>query len=112
MLHEIAFTLIAAAAGVSPQDVRCATGSRAAHVIEVDINRRNQIFVDGKMTPIVGVRSKFLAASERYPHTYVGILADADARFGTVLQTLDAAKHAGLDAGFTPTPCTTPPKRG
>lgn len=112
MLHAIAFTLIAAS-GASPKDVRCASSSRPAHVIQADVNRRNQVFIDGKMTPMAEVGSQFAAASKRYPHAYVGIFADANARFGTVLQTLDAAKRAGLDAGFTPPPCTAPAqKRG
>lgn len=112
MLHAIAFTLVAAA-GAPASEVRCVTSSQPTHVVQVDVNRRNQVFIGGKMMPMAEARSEFVAASKRYPHTYVGILADADARFGTILQVLDAAKHAHLDAGFTPTPCTAPPlKRG
>jgi biopolymer transport protein ExbD len=69
--------------------------------IEVDVNNRGVIFVDGTKTNEVGVYRVIYDASKKKPHHHVAIVADAKAPYGVIIRILDAAKQAGLeDVGF------------
>jgi biopolymer transport protein ExbD len=69
--------------------------------IEVDVNNRGVIFVDGTKTDEVGVYRVIYDASKKKPHHHVAIVADAKAPYGIIIRILDAAKQAGLeDVGF------------
>ena len=69
--------------------------------IEVDVNNKGVIYVDGTKTDQVGVYRVIYDASKRKPHHHVDIIADAKAPYGVIIRILDAAKNAGLeDVGF------------
>jgi biopolymer transport protein ExbD len=69
--------------------------------IEVDVNNKGVIFVDGTKTDQVGVYRVMYDASKKKPHHHVSIVADAKAPYGVIIRILDAAKNAGLeDVGF------------
>lgn len=69
--------------------------------IEVDVNNKGVIFVDGTKTNDVGIYQVMAAASRKKPHHHVSIVADAKAPYGIIIRILDAAKIAGLeDVGF------------
>jgi biopolymer transport protein ExbD len=69
--------------------------------IEVDVNNKGIIFVDGTKTDTVGVYRVMYDVSKRKPHRHVDIIADAKAPYGVIIRILDAAKNAGLeDVGF------------
>ena len=69
--------------------------------IEVDVNNKGTIFVDGVKTDDQGVYRVMYDASKKKPRHHVAIVADAKAPYGTIIRILDAAKMAGLeDVGF------------
>jgi len=69
--------------------------------IEVDVNNKGVIFVDGTKTDDVGIYRVMYDASKKKPRHHVAIVADAKAPYGVIIRILDAAKQAGLeDVGF------------
>jgi biopolymer transport protein ExbD len=69
--------------------------------IEVDVNNKGVIFVDGTKTDSVGIYRVMFDASKKKPRHHVAIVADAKAPYGVIIRILDAAKNAGLeDVGF------------
>ena len=77
------------------------TQNKNKNDIEVDVNNKGVIFVDGTKTDQVGVYRVMYDASKKKPHHHVAIIADAKAPYGVIIRILDAAKNAGLeDVGF------------
>ncbi len=69
--------------------------------IEVDVNDKGVIFVDGTKTNEVGIYRTMYDVSKKKPRHHVAIIADAKAPYGVIIRILDAAKQAGLeDVGF------------
>jgi biopolymer transport protein ExbD len=69
--------------------------------IEVDVNNKGVIFVDGTKTDETGIYRIMYDASKKKPGHHVAIVADAKAPYGVIIRILDAAKNAGLqDVGF------------
>lgn len=69
--------------------------------IEVDVNNKGVIFVDGTRTDEKGIYGVMVTTSHKRPHKHVSIIADAKAPYGIIIRILDAAKEAGLeDVGF------------
>ncbi|MGB8964150.1 MAG: biopolymer transporter ExbD [Candidatus Cybelea sp.] len=69
--------------------------------IEVDVNNKGVIFVDGTKTDSVGIYRVMYDASKKKPHHHVAVVADVKAPYGIIIRILDAAKQAGLeDVGF------------
>ena len=69
--------------------------------IEVDVNNKGVIFVDGVKTDDAGVYRVMYDASKKKPRHHVAIVADVKAPYGVIIRILDAAKQAGLeDVGF------------
>ena len=69
--------------------------------IEVDVNNRGVIFVDGAKTYEAGIYRMMYEASKKKPKHHVAIVADAKAPYGVIIRILDAAKQVGLeDVGF------------
>ncbi len=69
--------------------------------IEVDVNNKGVIFVDGTKTDATGIYNVMSTAAHKKPHKHVSVIADAKAPYGVIIRILDAAKEAGLeDVGF------------
>jgi len=69
--------------------------------IEVDVNDKGVIFVDGTKTDPVGIYRVMYDVSKKKPRHHVSVIADAKAPYGIIIRILDAAKEAGLeDVGF------------
>ena len=69
--------------------------------IEVDVNNKGTIYVDGVKTDDTGIYRVMYDASKKKPRHHVAIVADAKAPYGIIIRILDAAKLAGLeDVGF------------
>ena len=69
--------------------------------IEVDVNNKGVIFVDGQKTDQAGIYSIMLTERAKRGNRHVSIIADAKAPYGVIIRILDAAKVAGLeDVGF------------
>ncbi|MGA2760745.1 MAG: biopolymer transporter ExbD [Candidatus Cybelea sp.] len=69
--------------------------------IEVDVNNKGVIFVDGEKTNEAGIYRVMYDASKKKPHHHVSIVADAKAPYGIIIRILDAARQTGLeDVGF------------
>jgi biopolymer transport protein ExbD len=69
--------------------------------IEVDVNNKGVIFVDGTKTDQTGIYRVMILEAIKKPHQHVSIIADAKAPYGVIIRILDAAKEAGLeDVGF------------
>jgi biopolymer transport protein ExbD len=69
--------------------------------IEVDVNNKGVIFVDGTKTDADGIYRVMTLTAIKKPHKHVSIIADAKAPYGVIIRILDAAKEAGLeDVGF------------
>jgi biopolymer transport protein TolR len=69
--------------------------------IEVDVNNRGVIFVDGVKTDSDGIYKVMTDTAKKKPRKHVSIVADAKAPYGVIVRILDAAKLAGLeDVGF------------
>jgi biopolymer transport protein ExbD len=78
-----------------------ATQNKNKQDIEVDVNNKGVIFVDGAKTDAVGIYRMMYEASRKKPHHHVAIVADAKAPYGVIIRILDAAKQSGLeDVGF------------
>lgn len=78
-----------------------ATQNKNKNDIEVDVNNRGVIYVDGTKTDEVGVYRTMFDVSKKKPKHHVAIIADAKAPYGVIIRILDAAKVAGLeDVGF------------
>jgi biopolymer transport protein ExbD len=78
-----------------------ATQNKNKNDIEVDVNNKGVIFVDGAKTDQVGIYRMMFEASKKKPHHHVAIVADAKAPYGVIIRILDAAKQSGLeDVGF------------
>jgi len=77
------------------------TANKNKNDIEVDVNNKGVIFVDGAKTDQVGIYRMMYEASKKKPHHHVAIVADAKAPYGVIIRILDAAKQSGLeDVGF------------
>lgn len=69
--------------------------------IEVDVNNKGVIFVDGTKADVNSIYRVMYDTSKKKPHKHVSIIADAKAPYGVIIRILDAAKEAGLeDVGF------------
>ena len=69
--------------------------------IEVDVNNKGVIFVDGKKSDVQHIYADMAEAASKKPHKHVDIIADAKAPYGVIIRILDAAKVANLDdVGF------------
>jgi biopolymer transport protein ExbD len=69
--------------------------------IEVDVNNKGVIYVDGEKTNEAGIYRVMYDASRKKPHHHVSIVADAKAPYGIIIRILDAARQTGLeDVGF------------
>jgi biopolymer transport protein ExbD len=69
--------------------------------IEVLVNNRGVIFVDGQKTDESGIYNVMLTERAKKGNKHVSITADAKAPYGVIIRILDAAKIAGLeDVGF------------
>ena len=77
------------------------TNIKQKNDIEVDVNSKGVIFVDGTRTNSVGIYRVMILTAIKKPHKHVSIVADAKAPYGVIIRILDAAKEAGLeDVGF------------
>jgi biopolymer transport protein TolR len=69
--------------------------------IEIDVNNKGKIFVDGKVTDAQRIYGDLRAIARARGHIHVSIVADAKAPYGLIIRILDAAKAANLDdVGF------------
>ena len=69
--------------------------------IEVIVNDKGVIFVDGTRTDERGIYRVMTLTAIKRPHKHVSITADTKAPNGVIIRILDAAKEAGLeDVGF------------
>ena len=69
--------------------------------IEVDVNNKGVIFVDGKRSDVSHIYGDMVQVAQKKPHKHVSIIADAKAPYGVIIRILDAAKIANLDdVGF------------
>ncbi|HTX59755.1 MAG TPA: biopolymer transporter ExbD [Verrucomicrobiae bacterium] len=69
--------------------------------IEVEINDKGVIFVDGTKTNDVQIYRVMFDVAKKKPHRHVDVIGDVKAPYGTIIRILDAAKEAGLDdVGF------------
>jgi len=69
--------------------------------IEVDVNNKGVIFVDGVKTDQLGVYGVIAQDRLKRGNKHVSIIADAKAPYGVIIRILDAARLAGLeDVGF------------
>jgi biopolymer transport protein ExbD len=69
--------------------------------IEVDVNDKGVIFIDGKRSDADHVYADMAAVAQRRGRLHVSIIADAKAPYGLIIRILDAAKLANLeDIGF------------
>jgi biopolymer transport protein ExbD len=77
------------------------TENKNKNDIEVDVNNKGVIFVDGTKTDTVGIYRVMYDVSKKKPRHHVAIIADAKSPYGVIIRILDAAKEAGLeDVGF------------
>jgi biopolymer transport protein ExbD len=73
----------------------------AARTIEVVVDERGAIFVDGKPSGERALYADLLATVRRRGRLHVALAADVKAPYSAVIRILDAAKIAGLDdVGF------------
>ncbi|HTW83063.1 MAG TPA: biopolymer transporter ExbD [Candidatus Sulfotelmatobacter sp.] len=69
--------------------------------IEVLVNEKGTIFVDGKKSDDVHIYGDMQAVEKAKGNKHVSLTADVKAPYGTIIRILDAAKIAGLnDVGF------------
>jgi biopolymer transport protein TolR len=69
--------------------------------IEVDVNDKGVVFVDGKRTDADHIYADMAEVAQRRGRLHVSIIADAKAPYGLIIRILDAAKLANLeDIGF------------
>jgi biopolymer transport protein ExbD len=71
------------------------------HEIDVEVNDKGIIFVDGKKTDVSGIYFVMSQTEQKRGKLHVAITADAKAPYGIIIRILDAARVAGLeDVGF------------
>jgi biopolymer transport protein ExbD len=69
--------------------------------IEVDVNNRGKILVDGQVADVNTIYSVMEQVHAKRGNKHVSIVADAKAPYGVIIRVLDAAKIVGLDdVGF------------
>jgi biopolymer transport protein ExbD len=69
--------------------------------IEVIVNDRGVIFVDGQKTDENGIYGVMAEERIKRGNKHVDIIADAKSPYGVIIRILDAAQQAGLeDVGF------------
>jgi biopolymer transport protein ExbD len=69
--------------------------------IEVTVNDKGTIFVDGARTDQSGIYFVLNQTARKRGHLHVSITADAKSPYGVIIRILDAAKEASLDdVGF------------
>jgi len=69
--------------------------------IEVLVNNKGVIFVDGVKTDQVGIYNVMILDRLKRGNKHVSIIADIKAPYGIIIRILDAARAAGLeDVGF------------
>ena len=69
--------------------------------IEVDVNDRGTIFIDGKRSSEGTIYGDMADVERHRGNLHVSIVADAKAHYGIIIRILDAARLAGLnDVGF------------
>jgi biopolymer transport protein ExbD len=69
--------------------------------IEVLVNERGAVYVDGLRSDTVRIYTDLRDAVRRRGKLHVALTADVKAPYGTIIRILDAAKIAGLaDVGF------------
>jgi biopolymer transport protein ExbD len=69
--------------------------------IEVLVNEKGTVFIDGKRTDDQHIYSDMADVHTRKGDKHVSLTADVKAPYGTIIRILDAAKIAGLeDVGF------------
>ncbi len=69
--------------------------------IEITVNNKGVIFVDGTRTDQNGIYDTMLRERAKRGNKHVDIIADTKAPYGIIIRILDAAKIAGLeDVGF------------
>ena len=69
--------------------------------INVEVNDKGVIFVDGTKTDAVGIYRVMYDVEKKKPKRHVSITSDTKAPYGVIIRILDAAKEAGLeDVGF------------
>ncbi len=77
------------------------TNNKNQHDINVIVNDKGVIFVDGTKTNQSGIYRVMYDESKKKPNHHVSIIGDAKAPYGVIIRILDAAKRAGLeDVGF------------
>jgi biopolymer transport protein TolR len=75
--------------------------AQRARTIEVLVNERGAIFVDGHVSGAARVYADLSEVVRRRGRLHVALSADVKAPYGAILRILDAAKIAGLDdVGF------------
>ena len=69
--------------------------------IEVDVNDKGVIFIDGQRTEVKDVYTEMARVEQQRGKLHVSIVADAKAPYGLIIRILDAAKQVNLDdVGF------------
>jgi biopolymer transport protein ExbD len=69
--------------------------------IEVVVNDKGVIFVDGQRTDTQGIYRVMTLTRLKRGNKHVSVTADTKAPYGVIIRILDAAKEAGLeDVGF------------
>src|SRR5947209_6610202 len=69
--------------------------------INVVVNDKGVIYVDGTKTDEAGIYRVMYDASKKKPRHHVAIVSDVKAPYGVIIRILDASKQAGLeDVGF------------
>jgi biopolymer transport protein ExbD len=69
--------------------------------IEVDVNNKGVIFIDGERTDVKDVYTQMARVEQQRGKLHVSIVADAKAPYGLIIRILDAAKQVNLDdVGF------------
>ncbi|HEY0613598.1 MAG TPA: biopolymer transporter ExbD [Candidatus Elarobacter sp.] len=72
-----------------------------ARSIEVLVNERGAVFVDGRRSSAMNVYADLAGTARRRGRLHVALTADVAAPYGTIMRILDAARIAGLDdVGF------------
>ena len=77
------------------------TATAAARTIQVLVNERGAIFVDGKPSDERALYADLQNTVRRRGRLHVALAADVKAPYAAIIRVLDAAKVAGLnDVGF------------
>jgi biopolymer transport protein ExbD len=77
------------------------TNNKNKNDIQVVVNDKGVIYVDGVKTNDTGIYRVMYDASKKKPRHHVAIVPDTKAPYRVIIRILDAAKMAGLeDVGF------------